>query len=109
MATGHRPARPKKVGCARTHLVRVLKVQPQRDRTVFSIVSPSHAHVLLLLLGDLRAERQHVRDKGSLVVADHLDVKIARVLLHTAKCAGAIDVWQIKTRCRMSPSCQAMA
>ena len=66
-------------GSTGAHLICVLEVQRQGDRTVLTIVAPSHRHVLLGLAGDLSAERANIRDEGPFVVADDLDIKVARI------------------------------
>eukprot|EP00966_Prymnesium_polylepis_P106311 2462425-Prymnesium_polylepis.2 len=72
--------------------------RPHRpDPTVLAPVAPPDWDVALVLAGDFRADRENVRHERALVVSDHLDLDIRRILDQILEAARAVNVGKIRS------------
>ena len=73
-------------------LWRRVRAQPQRDGTIFAIVTPPDLDVINVHPRVLRRQLDNVLHKWTLVVANHLDIQVARILLYVLEGSCAINV-----------------
>ena len=79
----------------RIHLLATFEMEPQRDGTIFSIVTPSDLNVLLFHPSVLRTESHNVCDKRPFVIANNFDIQITRIFLDVFEGARTINIWHI--------------